>query len=66
MNANRGMFGYEGEGFDQVNEDEVRRGHPHEGWNIGRKDDAPTGSDEPVSGDTDTTPPAGAGTTGRA
>ena len=38
MNANRGMFGYEGEGFDFVDDAEVRRGHPYEGWNIGRDD----------------------------
>ena len=53
MNANRGMFGYEGEGFDHVNEDEVRRGHPHEGWNIGREDGEPRpdAGTEPVNDD---------------
>ena len=74
MNENRGMFGYEGEGFDYVNEDEVRRGHPSEGWNIGREDNAevPTGprrhddAGEPVSGTKDATPPEGAGRRGPA
>jgi hypothetical protein len=58
MNANRGMFGYEGEGFDYVNEDEVRKGQPHEGWNIGREDNADAPA-EPVNDDD--VPSGGAG-----
>lgn len=38
---NRGMFGYEGEGFDRSYDD--RAGHPAvRGWNIGRDSDRPS------------------------
>lgn len=37
---NRGMFGYEGEGFDRSFSD--REGHPERGWNIGRDSDRPS------------------------
>lgn len=36
----RGMFGYEGEGFDRGYSD--REGHPERGWNIGSASDRPS------------------------
>ena len=36
----RGMFGYEGEGFDRGYDD--REGHPSRGWNIARDADRPS------------------------
>ena len=38
--GNRGMFGYEGEGFDRGFSD--REGHPDRGWNIGSDRDRPS------------------------
>ncbi|HEX6083603.1 MAG TPA: BON domain-containing protein [Thermoanaerobaculia bacterium] len=38
--GNRGMFGYEGEGFDRGFSD--RAGHPDRGWNIGSDRDRPS------------------------
>ena len=44
---NRGMFGYEGEGFDFETEPEEkpRERSAERGWNIGREDDAPEGTE---------------------
>ena len=40
MQSNRGMFGYEGEGFDLGGDDFSRRAD--RGWNIGSDDDRPS------------------------
>ena len=41
MHPNRGMFGYEGEGFDRGAPDDFSR-RADRGWNIGSDDDRPS------------------------
>ena len=45
---NRGMFGYEGEGFDFEDDPRPRARAGDRGWNIGRQDDSPDGGDAPA------------------
>ena len=48
--AKKGLFGYEGEGFDMDGEDspesEPRERSAARGWNIGREDDRPASPPE--------------------
>lgn len=56
MESNRGLFGYEGEGFDRAGDENFSR-RADRGWNIGsnesgEQDDRPS-ADEAGAGDED-------------